>query len=122
LKLQLSNTAGQKIFTEHGPGYVTVNNERFEQPVVVTPEQVLTDWAPQDFAALEEAHFEYFLAFQPEVVLIGTGELLRFPHPRLYRRLIEANIGIEFMDTAAACRTFDILVSEDRKVVAAILL
>jgi len=122
LKLQLSNTSGQKIFTEHGPGYVTVSGERFERPVVVTPQQVLTDWAPQNFAALEESHFEYFLAFQPEVVLIGTGTQLQFPHPRLYRQLVEARIGVEFMDTAAACRTFDILVSEDRKVVAAILL
>lgn len=122
MKLQLSNTSGQKIFTEHGPGYVTVSGERFERPVVVTPQQVLTDWAPQNFAALEESHFEYFLAFQPEVVLIGTGTQLQFPHPRLYRQLVEARIGVEFMDTAAACRTFDILVSEDRKVVAAILL
>jgi uncharacterized protein len=122
LKLQLSNTPNQKIFTEHGPGYVAVSGQRFEQPVVVTPQQVLTDWTPRDFATLEESHFEYFLAFQPEVVVIGTGERLQFPHPRLYRQLIEARIGVEFMDNAAACRTFDILVSEDRKVVAAILL
>ncbi len=122
MKLQLSNTPGQKIFTAHGPGYVTISGERYEQPVVVTPQQVLTDWQPQDFAALEETHFAYFLAFQPEVVLIGTGERLRFPHPRLYRQLVEARIGVEFMDTAAACRTYDILISEDRKVVAAILL
>ena len=122
MKLQLSNTPNQKIFTEHGPGYVAVNGQRFERPVVVTPRQVLTDWLAQDFAALEEAHFEYFLAFEPEVVVIGTGERLQFPHPRLYRKLVEAHIGVEFMDNAAACRTFDILVSEDRKVVAAILL
>jgi uncharacterized protein len=122
LKLQLSDTAGQKIFTAHGPGYVAVSGERYEQPVVVTPQQVLTDWPAQDFAALEEAHFAWFLAFQPEVVLIGTGSRLQFPHPRLYRQLVEARIGVEFMDTAAACRTYNILISEDRKVVAAILL
>lgn len=122
MKLQLSNTSGQKIFTAHGPGFVVVSGDRYEQPVVVTPQQVLTDWQPQNFAALEEAHFAYFLAFQPEVVLIGTGARLQFPHPRLYRQLAEANIGVEFMDTAAACRTYDILISEDRKVVAAILL
>ena len=122
MKLQLSDTSNQKIFNEHGPGYVIVSGVRYERPVVVTPQQVLTDWPPQDFAALEEAHFTWFLALEPEVVVIGTGERQQFPHPRLYRQLIEAHIGVEFMDTAAACRTYDILVSEDRKVVAAILL
>ena len=122
MKLQLSNTPGQKVFSEHGPGYVIVSGQRYQQPVVVTAQQVLTDWQPENFAALEESHFTYFLSFQPEVVLIGTGERQQFPHPRLYRQLVEANIGVEFMDTAAACRTYDILVSEDRRVVAAILI
>jgi len=122
LKLQLSNTGNRKIFNGHGPGHVIVNGQRYEQTVVVTPQQVFTDWPPQDFAALDEAHFAWFLAFEPEVVLIGTGERQQFAHPRLYRQLVEANIGVEFMDTAAACRTYDILVSEDRKVIAAILL
>lgn len=122
MKLHLANTPDQKVFTAHGPGYVMVSGERYQQPIVVTPQQVLTDWQPQDFAALDERHFAYFLAFQPEVILLGTGSQLCFPHPRLYRMLIEARIGVEFMDTAAVCRTYNILMAEDRKVVAAILL
>ena len=122
MKLQLSNTANQKVFTGHGAGYVTVAGERHERPVVVTPQQVLTDWPPQDFSELEEAHFDLFLELQPEVVLLGTGPRQQFPHARLYRKLVEAGIGIEFMDTAAACRTYNLLVADERKVIAAILL
>ena len=98
-----------------------VSGERFERPIVVTPDQVLTDWHAQEFAALDESHFVYFLSLKPEVVLLGTGRQLRFPHPRLYRQLTDAHIGVESMDTPAACRTYNILMAEDRKVVAAIL-
>jgi uncharacterized protein len=89
---------------------------------VVTPEQVLHDWTGQSFEALTETDFSYFLALQPDVLLIGTGSQHRFAHPRLYRALADAGIGVEFMDTPAACRTYNILMAEDRKVVAAILL
>ncbi len=122
MKLQLARAPGQKVFTAHGEGYVAVNGERFEHPVVVMPERVATDWQAHDFAGLGEPDFAYFLALQPEVLLLGTGKQLRFPHPRLYRVLLEAGIGLECMDTAAACRTYNILVAEGRKVVAAILL
>jgi uncharacterized protein len=122
LKLQLSRTPGQQVFTGHGDGYVLVNGQRYERPVVVMPERVATDWPARDFATLDEAHFEYFLALGPEVLLLGTGRRIAFPHPRLYRALLDARIGLECMDTAAACRTYNILVAEDRKVVAAILL
>jgi uncharacterized protein len=122
LKLHLDTNTARKIFTAHGAGYVMVSEQRFEHSIVVTPEQVLSDWLPPDFAALDERHFEYFLRLQPEVLLLGTGAQQHFPHPRLYRQLIAARIGVECMDTPAACRTYNILVAEDRRVVAAILL
>jgi uncharacterized protein len=122
VKLQLDNSSKHNIFTAHGDGYVMVNGQRYAHSIVVTPEQVLTDWRPADFSALDEAHFELFLALRPEVLLLGTGAQQRFPHPRLYRQLAAARISVESMDTPAACRTYNILVGEDRKVVAAILL
>ena len=122
MALQRTINPQQKAFTAYGEGYVSINGERFTQPVVVTPEQVLTDWTAQDFATLAPAHFEYFLTLAPEVVLFGTGSNHSFPHPQLYRSLINAGIAIEFMSTPAACRTYNILVAEDRKVVAAVLL
>ncbi len=121
MKLHLNTSISQKIFTAHGKGYVTVSGERFEHPIVVTPEQVLTDWQPQGFDALDETHFAYFLALKPEIVLLGTGGKQCFPRQRLYHALSVAGIGVEFMDSAAACRTYNILMAENRKVVAAIL-
>jgi uncharacterized protein len=122
LKLHLNTSSTHKIFTAHGAGYVMVSGERYHHSIVVTPQQVLTDWRPQGFDTLDETHFEYFLELRPEVLLLGTGTQLRFPHPRLYRALIAARVGVECMDTPAACRTYNILMAEDRRVVAAILL
>lgn len=122
MKLHLSSVTAQKIFTAHGAGYVAVGGQRFEHSIVVTPQQVYTDWQPHGFDALSEAHFAYFLELKPDVLLLGTGAQQRFLHPRLYRQLIEARIGVECMHNAAACRTYNILIEEGRKVVAAILL
>jgi uncharacterized protein len=83
---------------------------------------LLTGRLPATFDALQAAHFDALLELQPEVVLFGSGSQLRFPHPRLYQALSKARIGVECMDTPAACRTYNILMSEDRKVVAMILL
>lgn len=122
MKLHLANPGDTKLFTSHGSGHVVVNGERFDRSIVVLAEEVHIDWAVNGFEGLEEAHFDYFLALKPEVLLLGTGATQRFPHPRLYRALTDAGIGVDCMDTPAACRTYNILVAEDRKVVAAILI
>ncbi len=121
LKLQLASISREKMFTAHGAGYVSVNGERYEKPIIVTAAQVLA-WVAPDFAALDEAHFAPVLALRPEVLLLGAGGQLRFPPKHVYRSLIEARIGVECMDTVAACRTYNILVAEGRKVAAAILI
>jgi uncharacterized protein len=121
VKLHLNTSYTQKIFTAHGSGYVVVSGERYEHSLVVAPEHVLTDWRPENFESLEESHFTYFLTLKPEILLVGTGTQQRFGHPRLYQALIAERIGVEFMDTPAACRTYNILMAEDRKVLAAII-
>jgi len=121
LKFHLSINPGQNVFTAHGTGYVQVNDQRYEQPVIVTPEQVLSNWTAQTFASLTEADFGHFLALKPEVLLLGTGSQHHFAHPQLYRSLTAAGIAVEFMNTPAACRTYNILMAEDRKVVVGIL-
>ncbi len=122
MALHLQKNSNQKIFTGHGTGYVAVNGQRYQQTLVVLPNEVRTDWTATDFTALDASHFDYFLALQPEVLLLGTGARQQFAHPDLFRALIRAGTSIEFMDTPAACRTYNILVAEDRKVVAAVLL
>ncbi len=122
MKLHLAGPADIKLFTGYAEDHVLVNKERFEGSIVVIAGEVLSDWPVARFEDLDEAHFDYFLEMRPEVLLFGTGNTQRFAHPRLYRKLTEAGIGVEFMDTPAACRTYNILVAEDRKAVAAILI
>ena len=121
MKLHLANLGGTKLFTAHGADHVVVSGERFTGSIVVMAKEVRSDWTATRFEELSEAHFNYFLALEPEVLLLGTGARQRFPHPRLFRALTDARIALECMDTPAACRTYNILVAEDRKVVAAIL-
>lgn len=121
MKLHLTRLGDTKIFTAHALDHVMVNGERFDTSVVVRAEEVRSDWQPPAFDALSETDFAYFLDLKPDVLLLGTGTQQRFPHPGIYRTLIDAGIGVEFMNTPAACRTYNILVAEDRKVVAAIL-
>jgi len=122
VKFQLQNTPGLNLFTGHGAGYVAVNNVRHERSLVVTPERVIENWPVACSDDLNAGHFEFLLTLEPEIVLLGTGRTLRFPPPALSRCLVQARIGLEVMDTPAACRTYNILVAESRNVVAAILL
>lgn len=120
MKLHLA-TGGQNLFTGYGPGYVAVNGERRNTPLVVSAAQV-QEWDITDFEALDSHHFEALLAHKPEIVILGTGGTQRFPHPSLLQSLHSAGIGLEVMDTKAACRTYNILCAESRKVVAAVLI
>ena len=122
MKLQLDNPTGQNRFTGYGSGYVTVNQQRYERSLVVTPERIIQDWPATHFKLLAASHFEFLLALKPEIVLLGTGATLRFPPPALSRCLSAARIGLEVMDTNAACRTYNILAAEGRNVATAILL
>jgi uncharacterized protein len=121
LKLHLTRLGDTKMFTAHDVDHVMVNDERFDTSIVVRAGEVRSDWQVAGFDALSEADFAWFLALRPDVLLFGTGARQRFAHPRLYRALTDAGIAVEFMDTPAACRTYNILVAEDRHVVAAIL-
>ena len=121
MKFHLTRSGGRNLFTGYGEGYVSINEQRYEHPIVVTPEDAVVAWTPTSFDALEAEHFAGLLELKPEIVILGTGASLRFPHPRLTRPLAEARVGFEAMDTKAACRTFNILMAEGRQVVAAML-
>ena len=122
MKLHLSEPTGQNAFTGYGPGYVAVNDERHEASLVVLPDRLITDWPATGFDSLAPDHLAPLAGLGLEVVLLGTGSTLRFPRPEVIRPLIDAGIGVEVMDVAAACRTYNILLAEDRKVCAALLL
>jgi len=97
-----------------------VNSQRFEVNLIVLPEKILP-WEVAGFEALNESDFQVFLGMDLEILLLGTGAKQRFPHPRLGRALAERRIGIEAMDLQAACRTYNILMAEERRVAAALL-
>ena len=121
MKFHLSAGEGN-AFTGHGPDYVRLGVIEYRENILVTPERIVTGWAPSGFDALTEADFNALAGLEPEVALLGTGAMLRFPHPRLTRPLIDAGIGLEVMDTPALCRTFNILAAEGRRVAAAVLI
>ena len=124
MKLHAPAPTALNTFTGYGEGYVLVNGERHEggiaRSLVVTPDRVLA-WSAASFDALAESDFASLLEYAPEIVLLGTGPRQRFPHPRLTRPLAERRIGVEAMDLQAACRTYNFLMAEDRRVLAALV-
>lgn len=108
--------------TAYGPGWVLVGQERVEHSLLLDSEHGLSAWDCTCFEDLDAEHFAHLAETQPEIVLFGSGARLRFPPPAWIRPLIEAGIGVDTMDTAAACRTYNILAGEDRHVIAALLI
>ena len=92
----------------------------FNRSFIISPHRLLTDWAPQNLEELEPDHLALTLEMNPELVILGTGSRLQFPHPTLFSTLMENGIGYEVMDTGAACRTYNVLAAEGRQVVTAI--
>ncbi len=122
MKIHLESGIGQNLIRAYTPGCITINDENYTRSLVVTPQQVIRDWPPASFAELQAEHFKMIADLRPEVVILGTGARLQFPTPRLTRALVEAKIGLEVMDTGAACRTYNILMSDSRRVAAALLM
>jgi uncharacterized protein len=121
VKLHLTTGEGQHRFSGHGYGYVAVNGVRYERSVLVTPTSV-TAWAVDGLETLSTSDFEPVLALQPDVLILGTGSTTRFAARELTLALASAGVGLEVMDNGAACRTYNIVAAEGRRVAAAILL
>ncbi|MBC7781934.1 MAG: Mth938-like domain-containing protein [Proteobacteria bacterium] len=121
MKLHLQNTQGLNVITGYNADHVQVNGVRHDRPLLLGPNVGPLDWSGQSFDTLTANDFEAILAHDPELVLLGTGRRLRFPAPALTRGFAGARIGFEAMDTSAACRTYNILMGEGRRVVAALL-
>lgn len=122
MKLHLADFSGKNAITGYGEGYVLVNQARHQRSIVVMPDQLITDWTASTFDALTAEHVAALLPLGAEVILIGTGPRLAFPRPEILAPLIRAKVGYELMDVHAACRTYNILMAEERKVAAALLL
>lgn len=105
----------------YGPGWIQVLNKRHEGSLLLAYSGLVLPWSCQRFEELSVTDFQQLLQHAPELVVFGSGTTLRFPHPSLYAPLVNAGIGLETMGTGAACRTYNILVQEGRRVVAVLL-
>jgi uncharacterized protein len=122
LKFQPDRPDGVNTITRHDPTSIWVGQTSFGHSVLVPWQGEVQAWTPERVDQLQAAHFEQVLALRPELVIFGSGARHRFIAPALVRCLIDQRIGVEMMDTAAACRTYNILASEGRAVLAALLL
>jgi uncharacterized protein len=122
VKLHADVAPQSNTFNAYGDGWVEVNAVRHDASIVVAPDRPVITWPVASLAALTPEHFAQIVDLDPELVIFGSGATLRFVHPRLLRPLIDRGIGVETMDVQAACRTYNILMQEGRRVAAALLL
>jgi uncharacterized protein len=123
MKLHLNTDSSQLLFTGYGDDHVLINGHRHDASLLLSARGIeIAPWAGLGFEALTAAHFEWVALRELDILLLGTGTRLRFPHPSLTRSLIDARIGLEVMDIGALCRTYNILIAEGRSVGAAVLI
>ena len=122
MNFALADSADGFSIQAYEPGRIRINERDFTRNLILTPTQLLEDWPAQDISTLLASHFEPLLELRPDILLRGTGANQVFPAAACYADLIAQRIGIEIMDSAAACRTYNILAAEDRRVAAALLL
>ena len=121
MKLHQSAPTDINLFTHIEPGSFGINGFRHSGNIAVLPTELIQEWTKATFSTLSEADFLLMASYDVDIVLLGTGKVLRFPPRQLMRPMYEKGRGVEVMDTPAACRTFNILVAEGRKVGAFLL-
>ena len=121
MKIEREHAEGKNSFTGYGAGYVEINRTRHTSSLVASGERVIVDWPVSHVDGLAADHMAAIIELRPEIVLLGTGATFRFPEPARLAPLYKAGIGVEVMDTPAACRTYNILAGEGRHVVAALV-
>jgi uncharacterized protein len=122
MKLHADRPGSSHYIQRFEGGALHVAGQVLRGPVILAADRIITDWLPRPLAQLELEDFRLALDLEPELIIFGTGSTHRFPDPRLGFAIMSAGVGFEVMGTAAACRTYNVLVAEDRRVVAALLL
>lgn len=122
MKIALDNPTAVNVIRRYERGRVQIRERYYTSSLIVTPDQLLTGWGPVSAAALRAVHWDPILAQRPALLIVGTGEVQVFPDPAVFIPLMNLGIGFEVMDNAAACRTYNILLAEDRRVALALML
>jgi len=121
MRFALDPAGAKYLVKRYTTEYITVNETNYTHSVVISPNSLIEDWPPQTLAELKLTDFAPILALKPDIFILGVGEKHQFPDPRLLQTFYKNHIGVEVMTTSAACRTFNVLASEGRAVVAALL-
>lgn len=122
MKMSMDSADGAYRILGYSDGEIRINDARYDTSLLVSPDTLVTEWGPTSLMALSSAHLDSVRELEPEVVLLGTGAQQTFPARDLMLSLMRAGIGLEIMDTASACRTYNVLMSEGRRVVAALII
>jgi uncharacterized protein len=122
MKFTLEGGSRANLIRGYSPQEIRIGDQHLTSSCIVTADSLIADWEPRSFADLQPAHLERILALQPEVVLLGSGPTQRFPPAAIRAALTARGVGLEVMDLGAACRTFNILVQEERRVAAGLFL
>ncbi len=122
MRITLDRPGSANSISAYRPGVVTIAGVEYDHSLLVSADRLVPDWPVMSAAELDAERLAEALALGPEILILGTGRRLRFPEPALYASVAASGTGFEVMDTAAACRTFNILLSEDRQVAAALIL
>jgi len=122
MRLTRDGSSGTHLIRGYTPGEVRIDNERVHSTVLLSASAMQAEPTIQSLADLSPALSQRVLALEPELVLLGTGPRQQFPEASFGARFLRANVGFEVMDTGAACRTFNVLVAEQRRVVAVLML
>jgi uncharacterized protein len=112
---------GHHRIDAYGQGGIVIDGRNFRTGLIVSPTRIVEDWGPQTPDVLAAEHIAALIALDPQVIVIGTGARQVFPHPRVFAKALAHGLGVEVMDTGAACRTYNILVGEGRRVAAGLI-
>lgn len=121
MRLEKTDRGHENLIRSYGPEGIQIGGRTYRGSLILTPRQIITKWGPTGVSALTPRHMQSLIDLHPEVIVLGTGPTQVFPDQSIYRLLVEQRIGIEVMDTGAACRTYNILMAEARQVVAGLL-
>ena len=121
MKFSLESLDGGYVINAYEPGIIQVNGDPYSSSLLIMPDKLISDWEVSNIDDLEQRHLSALIQYQPDILILGTGEHQIFPHPSLFTSLMDMGIGYEVMNTAAACRTYNVLLSEDRQVLAALI-
>jgi uncharacterized protein len=122
MKLHVTTTQQYQTITGYDDDWIEINAIRFDDSLIVLPEIAPMVWPVKSFEALQASDLEAIAAHAPDLLILGTGAKQRFAHPRLLNGLLTQGIGVECMDNQAACRTYNILMTEGRKVALALIM